>query len=88
MGTIILAGSHVGDNVIIGAGSIVRGNIPGNSVVAGNPARVVYSLEEYLSMCRDGFEAGVVIDKMCSQMNVQELVKLREKIGDNLGFEL
>jgi acetyltransferase-like isoleucine patch superfamily enzyme len=38
---IILAGSHIGDHSVIGAGSVVTGNIPAKSVVAGNPARVV-----------------------------------------------
>ena len=41
-------GSEIGDNVIIGAGSIVKGTIPSNCVVAGNPAKVVCSLESYI----------------------------------------
>lgn len=48
MNTTILKGSVVGDNVIIGAGSVLSGKTyPSNSVVAGNPARVICSLEEY-----------------------------------------
>jgi putative colanic acid biosynthesis acetyltransferase WcaB len=31
----------IGDNVIIGAGSVVVKNVPSNSIVAGNPARVI-----------------------------------------------
>jgi acetyltransferase-like isoleucine patch superfamily enzyme len=37
----ILAGTEIGKNCIIGAGSVVRGIIPDNSVVMGNPAKVV-----------------------------------------------
>ncbi|HOP59466.1 MAG TPA: acyltransferase, partial [Bacteroidales bacterium] len=37
----ILPGTTVGDNCIIGAGSVVRGNFPENSVIVGNPAKVV-----------------------------------------------
>ena len=33
--------------MIIGAGSLVNKNVPDNCVVAGNPARVIMSLEEY-----------------------------------------
>lgn len=47
MNSIILAGSNVGSNVIIGAGSIVTGNIPSNTVVAGVPARVICTLDDY-----------------------------------------
>ena len=38
-GATILGGSHIGDNVIIGANSVVSGNVDSNSVYAGNPAR-------------------------------------------------
>lgn len=46
-GATILAGTHVGANSIIGAGSIVSGNLDGNAVYAGSPARRVMSIDEY-----------------------------------------
>lgn len=49
MNSIILMGSKIGNNVIIGAGSIVHGNIPDNCVVAGNPAKVIKTLDDYYS---------------------------------------
>ncbi|MBR5937467.1 MAG: acyltransferase [Clostridiales bacterium] len=45
--SIILMGAKIGNNVIVGAGSVVHGLIPDNVVVAGNPARVICSLDEY-----------------------------------------
>ena len=47
MGVVIHATCIIGDNCIIGAGSIVSKSIPSNSVALGNPCRVVCSLEEY-----------------------------------------
>lgn len=47
--SVVLPGVNIGDNVIIGAGSVVTRNIPENSVAVGSPARVVCSLEDYLS---------------------------------------
>ena len=44
-GSIITAGTTIGKNCIIGAGSVVSTNIPDNSVVLGNPARVVKKLD-------------------------------------------
>jgi tetrahydrodipicolinate N-succinyltransferase len=43
----IMKGVSIGDNCIIGAGSIVTKSIPANSVAVGVPARVLCSLEEY-----------------------------------------
>lgn len=40
----ILPNTFVGDNCIIGAGSIVRGQFPDNSVIIGNPAKVVMTI--------------------------------------------
>lgn len=45
----ILKGVTVGDNCVIGLGSVVMHDVPDNSVVAGCPARVISSLDEYFA---------------------------------------
>lgn len=57
MNAIILNGVEVGDNVIIGAGSVVSKDCPSNGVYAGNPAKYICSLEEYYSKCCNQFES-------------------------------
>ena len=42
-------GVTIGNNVIIGAGSIVTKDIPDNSVAVGVPARVIRTTDEYLN---------------------------------------
>lgn len=42
--TTILPGVRIGNNVVIGAGSVVTRSVPDNVVVAGNPARILKSL--------------------------------------------
>ena len=37
----------MGINSIIGAGSVLHGTYPDNSVIAGNPAKVICSLNDY-----------------------------------------
>lgn len=46
MNSIILKGTTLGNNVIVGAGSVVHGSFPDNCVIAGNPAKIVKMLDE------------------------------------------
>lgn len=45
-GTVVLPGATIGRHVVIGANSVVRGDIPWNCVAAGNPARVIKKIAE------------------------------------------
>jgi acetyltransferase-like isoleucine patch superfamily enzyme len=42
---VVLPGSHIGEGAIIGAQSVVTGAIPPRVFAAGNPAKVVRSLD-------------------------------------------
>lgn len=46
-GVIVLPGVTIGDNSVIGAGSIVTKDIPANVVAVGNPCRVLREISEY-----------------------------------------
>jgi len=43
-GAIILSGTHLGDDCVVGAGAVVKGHFEGGVVLAGNPARVIGSV--------------------------------------------
>lgn len=88
-GSIILPGVSIGDNSVIGAGSVVTKNIPSDVVAAGNPARVLFPLEEYLSRLREHMKTypcfgeeytarGGVSREMKEEMN--------ERMGAGIGF--
>jgi acetyltransferase-like isoleucine patch superfamily enzyme len=48
-GTTILANVTIGENALVGAGSMVTRDVPRDSIVAGNPARVLRSIAKTLS---------------------------------------
>ena len=38
---ILMPGITIGDSVIVGAGAVVTKNVPSNTIVAGNPAKII-----------------------------------------------
>jgi maltose O-acetyltransferase len=45
-GAILLPGVRVSRNAVVGAGAVVTRDVPANTVVAGNPARVIREIEQ------------------------------------------
>ncbi len=46
-GVIVLPGITIGDNVVVGAGSVVTKDIPSNVVAVGNPCRVLREVSDH-----------------------------------------
>ena len=46
-GVVIVPGITIGDNVVIGAGSVVTKDIPSNVVAVGNPCKVLREVNEH-----------------------------------------
>ena len=61
-GSSILCGVTIGDNVIIGANSLVSGDVPSNCVYAGNPAKFICSFEKYKEKRAKEMEQAPVLD--------------------------
>ena len=60
---IILPGVTIGNDVVIGAGSVVSKNIPDNCVAAGNPAKILCTHEAFLVKRNAEFSSGPVFDE-------------------------
>lgn len=61
--SVVLPGSIIGDNVIIGANSVVTGHLSGNNVYAGNIAKKIISMDEYLTKNRKCMSKNNCFDK-------------------------
>ena len=61
---IILPGTKVGNRCIIGAGAVVKGDFPDNSVIAGVPAKKIKSVDEYLEKIKkESLHLGHLVGK-------------------------
>lgn len=78
MGTIILMGTKIGDNVIVGAGSVVSGNIPSNCVIAGNPARVIRSLEQHYELRKNKLKDEAVLNAKAYYNRYNRMPNIKE----------
>ena len=52
-GATILPGVTIGENSVVGAASVVTKDVPDNTVVAGNPARIIRKVDEHPGWTRD-----------------------------------
>ena len=76
--SVVMPGITIGNNVIVGAGAIVTKNIADNSVVVGNPARFMCTVEEYCEKCKNrGVLFGVPENMLASY---KEGKKMEESI--------
>ena len=56
-GSVILCNVTIGENAMVGAGSVVTKDVPANAIVAGNPARIIrYGAGTDLRICEQTLE--------------------------------
>ena len=88
--SIILCDTRIGNNVIIGAGSVVTHDIPSNSVVAGNPARLLCTFDEYKERHLSAREAHHVFGEHTwskwSEASEDERKAMSDKLQNGWGY--
>lgn len=87
--TTILPNVNIGDNCIIGANSVVKTDIPDNSVAVGNPAVVVTSLDNYIEKNRQKIQIRPVYDDsytMNNNVSEQKKKQMREDLESGIGY--
>ena len=82
----ILPGVEIGKNSIVGAASVVTISFHENSVIAGNPAKYICSVEEYENRLKNQFMSvphfseEYTLDKITPEMK-QEMINKIDKFG-------
>lgn len=84
-GCIILPGVNIGNNVIVGAGTVVAKNIPDNVVVAGNPMRIVGSIEENVNKNKMILENGIVFDNKID-LDIHDKEYMKKQLYGKMGL--
>ena len=88
-GSIILPNVRIGNNSIVGAGSVVTKDIPANVVCAGNPAKIVYSLDEFIEKNKKLMEISPIYDEdytLRGDISEVKKNKQREELETNVGY--
>ena len=88
-GALILPNVKIGNRVIVGAGAVVTKDIPDNSVVAGNPARVIRTYDEFEEKNRKMLETAPVQNTHYSVKTEEEKRQMKEALLEvGWGFDL
>jgi maltose O-acetyltransferase len=88
--SIVLPGVTVGDHAIVGAGSVVRHDVQPGSIVAGNPAVVVGTVEEFTAR-----HLGEITKRPCypragfssyEYVTAENMRRMRDELADGSGY--
>lgn len=85
---IILPGVTIGPNSIVAAGAVVTKNVPPDTIVAGNPAKVISKLDEYLEKIGVVGKTKKVFDESyyIEHLTEEKKRELFDSIGHDFGL--
>jgi maltose O-acetyltransferase len=78
----------IGPNSIVGAGSVVTNDIPPYTIAAGNPARVLSSLEKYIEKIKTISENKKIFTEeyFIDKLDESKRKEIIQSIGNSIGF--
>lgn len=85
--SLILLNTTVGPNSVVGAGSVVTKDVPPNVIVAGNPARIISPIKDYIDKMGEKAKTNTIlsdqyhIDKLNNDKINEILIRTKNGIG-------
>lgn len=88
-GAIILPGVTIGNNVIVGAGAVISKDVPDDSVVVGNPARVIGSVAAYIEKNKAMMNDSNVWNTHYAEKSEEEKAQMVSVLSETrIGFDV
>lgn len=88
-GAIVLPNVRIGNKVIVGAGCVVNRSVPDNSVVVGNPARVISSYDDYIEKNRQLMDHSPIYHTYWPSKTAEEKAQMRHELPvGQTGFDV
>lgn len=87
--TVVLPGVMVGNNVIIGANSTVVHDVPSNVVVAGTPAKIICTIDEYLDKERKRMKNSFCYGEeytLRKDVSMEMRMQQKQELGKEIGY--
>lgn len=87
--SVILPGVTIGNNVIVGANSTVTHDIPDNTVVAGTPARLICTLDDYLNKEKERMKSAPCYGEdytLRKDVSMKKRMKQKEELKGKIGY--
>lgn len=86
-GSIVLCNTTIGNDVIVAAGSVVTKDIPDDSVVAGNPARIICKKSEYVEKNRTLMKTNPVYENFWENKSIEEKKRMIGELNGIIGYD-
>jgi maltose O-acetyltransferase len=82
----ILPGTSIGDDAIVGAGSVVRGDVAAGAIVAGNPAEVVGRTEAHTARHLERLRQRPRFHGVRADATADERARMLESLAGGSGY--
>lgn len=86
-GSLVLCNTIIGDDVIVAAGSVVTKDVPSDSIVAGNPARIIGKKSDYIEKHRKNMQYRPIYETFWKYKTEEEKRIMIKELDGIIGYD-